>query len=829
MKTSMFKYLLTFLSMFLIGYDSFSQDNNFGFTSTKVPLTLQSSKLFTNMIATPIHVYYVAAYDSKIYDVVWDAPTLTWIPGSYPLGGAGCPAVKTGTNIVNYGEELFFVSAVDSKIYRLKWDPVNQWQGTIVNSVQVPVVGSRIFLKTLAHGCEIYYIGTGGKICKTTFNGSTWSTGAQVTTSQTMNAVSTSPLMVSATSVYYIGSTDNKIYRVYWNGSSWTGGSTALVAGSSAVRSLSNIVNENDDLDHLYYVNTSSQICELVLVSGSWTYNIISSGGNLVVSGTDIVCSYGSVFYARSTDRSLWRVWKTGTWNNERLYIGAMPIVANSQMFVWANDIIEEGTLNTTFKSFHVFYPTFYATSPTIYKIDLLVYDDKRVPFTSFGCWDECDNNNNGTGHDLPLPNTDATYYEGYDCSLYNVGGIKPKEWYKGMVPAATYGISAYHMMAVYNKRFFYVGGDSKIYDFGRSPMNKENKTGWGSPSWQDEFNGTSVNTTDWLLNDYVNAIYCYKFWNKPANATVSGGNLNIVGHNVSSSPSTLPYHGIQTQWKDPSSCYAQLPGYNATTQIYTIDEWFNYSSEIITTGDVGKPRVKYGYLESRLKIPRGKGLWPTFFFYTGGRNEDINFEFQSNGKSVMTTLYHPTDPWYGAIMTYAVGYRFYDDFYTYALDWPSNGGNINFYLNNEWIGARPNNVDNTGVMNCRSPHDVIYSLEIDPQVHALCEPEIFPANYKIDYFRSWGSTIVRSPLQANSYIKEGSENKFIVSPNPAQNIISIEGESFSKAEIYTIQGAKILESNTSTINIEKLSKGIYLVKIIILNGKEQTLKFIKK
>ncbi|MFL5754198.1 MAG: T9SS type A sorting domain-containing protein [Bacteroidia bacterium] len=792
------------------------------------------------MIATAQHVYFVSSTDSKIYDTYWDPIALTWTPSSANLGGATCPAVKAGTNIVNYGEDLFFVSAVDSKVYRLRWTPGTGWQAIIVNATQVAVAGNKIFLRTNSSGWEIYYIGTGGKICQIYFDGVTMGTGAQLVAGQTANALTTSPLVVSGSAVYYVCSTDNKIYRVYWGGSSWTGGVTAVVPSSAAVRSSSNIVNETSDLDHLYYVNTSDQICEIVLISGTWTYSVIPSGSNTVIPGTDIVCCYGSIFYVRSSDKTIYRSWKTTGWNSEPTG-GTHPVQLNSQIFVWANDIIEEGTINTTFKSYHIFYNS---TAPFNTQIQQAIYDDKIVPFAPFGCFDQCDDNHNGTGHDAstamgnPGPGASTTPYQGYNCALYNdANGIKQKEWHVGAIPVIASGMSALNAITSYNKHFFFVGVDSKLYDFSRTPVNPETQPSHGALNYHDEFTGNHFNSTDWHRKDDAHPSVCNEFWNSPLNANNYLGNMELVAHNIASSnsgsytfpPDPLPFTRSQSVWVPTGSCLDLLyPDVTADNLATSVNKVYNYSSAFVATDEAGKPKVQFGYLESRLKIPRGKKLWPAYWFYTGVKTEDINFEFPGNGKVLLCTAFHPT-LWNAPVIEYAVGYRFYDDFYTYAVNWPdpANGGvyDLKFYHNNELVGSIPNNLY-SGQVNCITRHDILYDIGVE-DLQANCEPELFPAVFKVDYFRAYNSNISYKTMQNSQPATPGSV--FSVFPNPAGSAISITGSGFQRAEIFDMWGNKVITSEKSAISFEELSNGIYLIRIYDTSGGIHANRIIKE
>jgi beta-glucanase (GH16 family) len=93
---------------------------------------------------------------------------------------------------------------------------------------------------------------------------------------------------------------------------------------------------------------------------------------------------------------------------------------------------------------------------------------------------------------------------------------------------------------------------------------------------WSDEFNGTSVNTTNWNFETGAggwgnNEQQYYR----SQNATVSGGNLIITARRES-------YGGAQ------------------------------YTSARMTTQN--KRTFTYGKMEARIRLPMGQGLWPAFW-----------------------------------------------------------------------------------------------------------------------------------------------------------------------------------------------------------------------
>jgi hypothetical protein len=70
----------------------------------------------------------------------------------------------------------------------------------------------------------------------------------------------------------------------------------------------------------------------------------------------------------------------------------------------------------------------------------------------------------------------------------------------------------------------------------------------------------------------------------------------------------------------------------------------------------------------------------------------------------------------------------------------------------------------------------------------------------------------------------------FYVYPNPVSNIAHIDfaSNNFQKAEVYGLQGEKLLESEETTIDVSNLSSGFYLLKIYANNGKSAVKRLMK-
>ncbi|UQB69327.1 GEVED domain-containing protein [Epilithonimonas zeae] len=69
-----------------------------------------------------------------------------------------------------------------------------------------------------------------------------------------------------------------------------------------------------------------------------------------------------------------------------------------------------------------------------------------------------------------------------------------------------------------------------------------------------------------------------------------------------------------------------------------------------------------------------------------------------------------------------------------------------------------------------------------------------------------------------------------IIFPNPTKDFVNIKNESNLKtAEIFDINGRKIMESAAKTIDVSKLTTGQYIIRMTFDNGSQDTQKLIKK
>lgn len=65
------------------------------------------------------------------------------------------------------------------------------------------------------------------------------------------------------------------------------------------------------------------------------------------------------------------------------------------------------------------------------------------------------------------------------------------------------------------------------------------------------------------------------------------------------------------------------------------------------------------------------------------------------------------------------------------------------------------------------------------------------------------------------------------VYPVPARDEISIQAENFQKAEVYSLTGQKLMESMSNTISVSILQSGVYMLKVVGLDGNSAMRKIV--
>ncbi len=91
------------------------------------------------------------------------------------------------------------------------------------------------------------------------------------------------------------------------------------------------------------------------------------------------------------------------------------------------------------------------------------------------------------------------------------------------------------------------------------------------------------------------------------------------------------------------------------------------------------------------------------------------------------------------------------------------------------------------------------------------------------------GVDAVNVELSTLSSTSDNSVNKLKLAPNPVSNNLFVIGDANIRSiEINDLSGRLLMKGNNSVINVESLQKGLYIARIIDVNGDKFSLKFAK-
>ena len=251
---------------------------------------------------------------------------------------------------------------------------------------------------------------------------------------------------------------------------------------------------------------------------------------------------------------------------------------------------------------------------------------------------------------------------------------------------------------------------------------------------WDDEFNGSSVNTGNWNIdigNPHVNN---EQESYQSANATVSNGNLVITAQHQTS-PDGQPYTS------------AKLETYN-------------------------KFSTTYGRIEARIKLPMVNGTWPAFWMLGNSINQGTSWpdcgeidimEHVNTTNTILGTMHWNGGSGhvqYGSSTTTTPG-----DYHVYAVEWDNNS--IRWYVDNllYQTGNIQNNINNTGAFH--NPFYIILNLAIGGNLPGNnIDNNSFPTQMFVDYVRVYSMNGQSGPPIGSTIKIMGNNNDFVSSNN---------------------------------------------------------------
>jgi beta-glucanase (GH16 family) len=260
---------------------------------------------------------------------------------------------------------------------------------------------------------------------------------------------------------------------------------------------------------------------------------------------------------------------------------------------------------------------------------------------------------------------------------------------------------------------------------------------------WSDEFDGTSLNTDDWnyQVGDGCDIGICdwgnnEQQWYQQNNVSVADGVLKIVARQESAGGKA-------------------------------------YTSGRINTKN--KQDLKYGYLETRMKIPPGGGLWPAFWMlstdevfggwptsgeidimeWTGNEPErlfgTIHFgQASPNNQSSGETLDLDDASWS-------------DEYHIYAVLWEPN--RIRWYVDGYLYSSKSTGSVNGEIWPFNEDFHFLFNMAVGGIFGGAIEPGIFPATMEVDYVRVYD--LGPPTINGMTSVDEGATERYSVSNLP--------------------------------------------------------------
>ena len=330
---------------------------------------------------------------------------------------------------------------------------------------------------------------------------------------------------------------------------------------------------------------------------------------------------------------------------------------------------------------------------------------------------------------------------------------------------------------------------------------------------WEDDFNGNSLDQSKWIHDIGTGSQYGMWGWGngelqyyQPQNTTLNNGIAKIE---VKEEP-----NGIIDSW-------------SATSY---------FSSSKITTK--GLFNFRYGKVEARIKTIDGQGFWPAFWMLPSNGSwpcdgeidimEQWGNDYLTNSTSgaahLGTCPYSQSTHFYETSSSYISSGSYADDFHTYSLIWKED--TITWYVDEiELFSLNPSSYWSIPSQSAWPFNANEWYLMINLAItqSGPNSNTVFPNQMEIDYVRVYQENLTNS-------INIDDKNKYIVFPNPANDVLTIQSKNVSRIKIFNIHGNIVLSKNVNNnkkVDISILKKGMYLVELEDYSGFKSNKKVI--
>ncbi|HQB78321.1 MAG TPA: family 16 glycosylhydrolase [Tenuifilaceae bacterium] len=325
---------------------------------------------------------------------------------------------------------------------------------------------------------------------------------------------------------------------------------------------------------------------------------------------------------------------------------------------------------------------------------------------------------------------------------------------------------------------------------------------------WSDEFDSESLNTEFWNYDigngagGWGNNELQY-YTNRPENISIENGILMIT---------------------------ARKELYNG----------YNYTSARIHSRN--KAYWRYGRIEMRAKLPKGRGTWPAFWMlpqkqiygsnYWPDNGEIDIMEYVGYQPGIVHGSVHTNKNYGGNSITRNITYAGVEnDFHIFAIEWSPDM--IKFYVDNYYYGNYYRSNRDWHYW----PFDQNFFLLLNFAVGGNwggaqgVDETIFPQTYQIDYVRVYNT----NPTSVNDTQVEAST--ISATPNPTSGLVTVrvQGNAPERSTISvfdmvgnTVIAPFISNNQYTTLDLSHLNAGLYLVKVKT-KVETKTLKIVKE